>query len=522
MLAALRRRRAAVAARLASARQYDYSPRRRALIGVAVGAMVAAASGCNNDSTGPTTPADFARATTLTTSSTISVNTSKTLSTISPTILGVNFANWYDITQSGLASSVTTMGAKALRWPGGSTSDVYHWRTNWKCQGNYTAPNSTFDNFMTDVAEPASANVAITLNYGSDTTCSHGGSPTEAASWVSYANTTKHYGIKWWTVGNEEWGSWETDLHPIPHDSVTYANAVATGYYPDIKAKDPTSLVGVVVTPGGWPSGWDHYVLGHAKYDFVEMHWYPEAPGQENDSTLMRVMPGQLTTLVNDLKGEMSAAGHTVPIYVGELGSVYSSPGKQSVSITQALFAGEVVGEMLDDGIARATWWIAYGGCGGTGNDASSLYGWQNWGAYNLFADGPAYGCGGLARGTVLPTARAYQVAALFAHANERMLSVSVGSAVSHNVRAYAASQGAGYALLVFNLSEYSAESVPISISSLASGSSMTVTTYDKALYDESKSNVWAGPVTTTSGAWHGPVTVSLPPWSVSTIVLKP
>jgi hypothetical protein len=42
----------------------------------------------------------------------------------------------------------------------------------------------------------------ITVNYGT-------GTPSEAASWVYYANKQMGYGIKYWQVGNEQDGIWE-------------------------------------------------------------------------------------------------------------------------------------------------------------------------------------------------------------------------------------------------------------------------------------------------------------------------
>ena len=44
------------------------------------------------------------------------------------------------------------------------------------------------------------------------------------------------------------------------------------------------------------------------------------------------------------------------------------------------------LGEMMNDGVARSTWWVGFGNCNGEiGNDSSSVYGWQNFGAYNVF-----------------------------------------------------------------------------------------------------------------------------------------
>jgi hypothetical protein len=434
-------------------------------------------------------------------------------------------AVWYDITQSGLVAPLQTAGLNAVRWPGGSDSDLYHWQTNTLCDGGYLNANDTFDNFMQDMAIPAHLNVAITVDYGSNAACNGPGDPTEAASWVSYANVTKNYGIKWWTVGNEEYGSWEYDLHTPKNNAATYASAVATGYYPDMKAADPTAMVGVVVNPGNSPA-WDPTVLAQAKYDFVELHWYAQAPGQESDSYLLTQAPQALTAQVKALQTELTQYGKQVPIMLGELGSVYSNPGKQSSSITQALFAGQVLGEALNDGVARATWWLGYGGCSdaSSGNFSSSLYGWQNFGGYMIFSDGlPESGCTSapaLARGTLLPTADAYEVASHFVNNGERMLPVTISSTLP-NVRAYACTYKGSYALLLFNLSETTAVSVPVAISAKTSGIGLSVTTYGKAQYDLSQTNQWAGPISSTTGAWSQTFSVTLPPWSMSAVILN-
>jgi hypothetical protein len=458
---------------------------------------------------------------------TVDVESGKPGAVIDARVLGANFAAWYDITQPGLASSLQQTGFTAVRWPGGSSSDEFHWQSNTLCNGGYFNANSTFDNFMTDVALPAKVDVAVTLDYGSNSACNGGGDPSEAAAWVNYANNTKKYGVKYWTVGNEVYGSWEYDLHQIPHDPTTYAQAVATGYYPQIKAVDPTSQVGVVVEPN-WNPAWDPIVLSQAQYDFVEYHFYAQAPGQESDSYLLTQAPQALTAGVQAVQADLAAAGHsTTPIYVGELGSVYTDPGKQTTSITQSLFAGQVLGELMNDGVFRSTWWLAYGGCSdpSSGNFSKSLYGFQDFGGYMIFSDGtPEYGCPNapvVPRGTPLPTVRAYQVMSQVAQSGEHMLATALGGS-SQNVRAYAMTHGTGYGVVLFNLDKTAATSVAVSIDGLTSGSKLAFTTYGKAQYDKSKKNVWAGPVSKKSGKWTGPFTVNLPAWSMTAIVASP
>ena len=200
-------------------------------------------------------------------------------------LIGTNFANWFDVTQSNVAPPLKQAGVKAIRWPGGSAADTFHWASNSECNGGYVDANATFDTLFADVAQPDRLDVAVTVNYGSNAACNAGGDPTEAAAWVGYAKTHGDR-VSHWTIGNEVYGSWEYDLHSAQHDAATYAAAVATGYYPDMKAADKKALVGVVVEPG-WSPAWDPIVLSQAKYDFVEYHYYAQTPGQESDAYLV-------------------------------------------------------------------------------------------------------------------------------------------------------------------------------------------------------------------------------------------
>jgi hypothetical protein len=227
------------------------------------------------------------------------------------------------------------------------------------------------------------------------------------------------------------------------------------------------------------------------------------------------------------VQSDLASAGHaTTPIYVGELGSVYANPGKQTSSITQALFAGQALGEMMNAGISRATWWLAYGGCSdsGSGNFSSSLYGWQNFGGYMVFSDGtPEYGCSNAtqtALGTLLPTTRAYQLFSLIAKAGEHALTATLGG-TSTDLRAYAVTQKGGTALVLFNVNETTALPVSITLTGVSKATAVTVNTYDKAIYDQSQNNVWAAPTETKLGKQALPLTLTLTPWSMNVVQIK-
>jgi hypothetical protein len=528
----------------------------------------------------PTVGSAITQTLTLTVDPSISVCMSASCSgpPISNLLLGMNLAVWYDdiANANAIVSASKNTGIAALRWPGGSTSDDYHWNgananpaagtapAPSTCNGAYQNSDTNYLNFINDVefadtSLPDGFDVALTADYGTNPACNGGGDPNEAANWVqyAYANGGK---VSYVTVGNESYGSWEEDMHAVQHDPTTYASAVSgsSGYYSLIKAQSSATKVGVVVdanctTANGCTDGWDSTVLSGAKgfYDFVEYHYYPQNPGGESDSFLLNTAPQEFTTNINTIKSELSTAGEpNTPIYVGEIGSVSSNPGKQSWSITQGLYAGQILGEAMNDGVSRLTWWIGFGNCNGdSGNMSASLYGWQNFGAYNIFADGAgdtggsnnspcSYG-GNI--GTMSPTAEAFNLAqnVLVAGQTPQRTTVTGDTA---DVHAYAATTASGgVALMLFNLNETTPETVSVSLSgsSLTASSDVTVTTYDKAIYDQTDPTcatdpgcsynsqltypAWAPPTTTDLGPQSSlPLSIALPPWSMNVVIVKP
>ncbi|NUO61444.1 MAG: alpha-L-arabinofuranosidase, partial [Hamadaea sp.] len=142
---------------------------------------------------------------------TVRVNTRAGLESVSDAAYGVNHAVW-DATlgTNAVADLLKDAGTQTMRYPGGSYSDIYHWKTN-TAPGGYVAPDTDFDHFMAGV-QRANAQAMVIANYGT-------GTPEEAAEWVHYANVEKNYGVKYWEIGNELYGNghyganWEADDH---------------------------------------------------------------------------------------------------------------------------------------------------------------------------------------------------------------------------------------------------------------------------------------------------------------------
>jgi hypothetical protein len=446
---------------------------------------------------------------------------------VSSDVYGASLDTWYDFTQPFVNPSLQRTGIHLVRFPGGSESDLYHWENGGSLcdpKQGYILPQSTFDNLMTAVAAPVHLDVAITLNYGSNRTCNGGGDPTEAAAWVAYAKS-KGYRVAYWTVGNEEYGSWEYDLHQPKHDPVTYAGAVRTGYYPDVKQADPTVKLGVVVD-GPHDKKWNDVVLRDAgPFDFVELHYYPQYD-TDSDSFLLGYAIDHFAHMLASLRREMTADGvpATVPIYLGEYNNDAGNEGKQSVSIVNGLYLGQMIGTLQNAGVPMATWWLAYGSCDQNGDQSSALYGWQNFGSEALFSDGlPEYGCSTaprIAGGTSFPPARVMALYARFVPGGSQVRTTTIARSLTGRVRAYGYAVGSGYVVMLFN-DTLSTIAATVRVRNASANSfSATLSVYGKSQYDRSRANRWTGAVTHRLGTVSSNVPLELAPYSVSALSL--
>jgi hypothetical protein len=279
---------------------------------------------------------------------------------------GVGDANMGD---AEVTSLMKAAAVRQLRFPGGSGSDDYHWKTHSMSDGGGIPSNTDFDHFMA-TAKTVGAQPILTANYGT-------GTPQEAADWVKYANLDKHYGVKYWEIGNEVYGNghygngkgWETDTHADKSPTAYATNLVA--YAKAMKAVDPTVKIGAVLTtPGGWPDGekgsgdsadWNHTVLSIAagSIDFVIVHWYP---GGTTTADLLNT-PGKIGSATATVRSLVAAyAGShaaSVQIAVTETDAV-GSPALTSQAA--ALFAPDTYMTWFEHGATDVDWWNLHNG----------------------------------------------------------------------------------------------------------------------------------------------------------------
>jgi hypothetical protein len=240
-----------------------------------------------------------------------------------------------NFTPPGLPEKLKAAGVTALRYPGGSYSDAYHWRTNSGTAGEklYINANDTFDNFITKDALPSGAQAIVTVNYGSNAEGTGGGDPAEAADWVRYANKEKGWKIAYWEIGNEIGGNgffgpeWECDLHapkggnrkgnPALSQAAYGRNSLA--FIRAMKEVDPTIKIGVGVDmPDSNPGTGNEALLKEVKdkIDFVIVHWYPK--NSATDLTVTEDIKPQVAALRDEIARFAGEGLRNIPIAVTE------------------------------------------------------------------------------------------------------------------------------------------------------------------------------------------------------------
>lgn len=329
----------------------------------------------------------------------IGVNTTVPLRTVDSRMFGVNAAVWdnnYDSPNS--VSLLNEMGTRIVRLPGGSLSDEYHWMSNTTLSNTWQWATS-FANFVHVITNSAvNAQTIITVNYGTGTT-------NEAASWVRHANVTNHFGFKYWEIGNENYGTWETDTNVFPHDGYTYAVRAAK-FFAVMKGADPTIKIGVPVVTGensyvnGYTShpiyntrtgqtnyGWTPVVLSTLKSlgvtpDFLAYHVYPEY-GADSDAAILQAAanwPLDAADLRQQMTDYFGAGGTNIELLCTENNADAGSQGRQSTSIVNGLYYADSLGTLLKTEFNGFVWWDFRNGTDTGGDFNSLLYGWRNYG----------------------------------------------------------------------------------------------------------------------------------------------
>jgi hypothetical protein len=498
---------------------------------------------------------------------TLSVDANQTIRTIDDRLFGINAVMWDPNTATApTIDRVKAAGLRIIRIPGGSVSDEYHWAIN-RSLSNTWSWSAGMDKFAALITG-ANTQATVIVNYGT-------GTPEEAAAWVAYANAPANLqgtaadvplgidargvdwhtagfwsalraatplatndgsnflrlgrstplGFKYWEIGNECYGSWETDQQAVPHDPYTYALRTKD-YIAKMRAVDPTIKIGVVVSTGedqyanntSHPAtnprtgrthnGWTPVLLSTLKSigvtpDSLIYHRYEQTPGQESDATLLqmaRTWPNDAADLRQQLTDYMGAAGAAVELQITENNSVFSNPGKQSTSLVNGLFYADAFGSVLQTEFNSYLWWALRNGpptANGviTGNMSASLYGWRQFGDYGVIST-PTTG-GATTYDDAYPVYYMMKLVSHFARAGDTVIRATSSSNL---LAAYAVKRLDGtLTLLVINKSPTDDTTANVSLAGFVPGSTATVYSYGVPQDEAARTGTGVNDVTTTT-----------------------
>jgi alpha-L-arabinofuranosidase len=202
----------------------------------------------------------------------------------------------------GVVDELTALPARMLKWPGGCMADDYDWRLG-------VGPRDTrhcdidrawlawdendvgTDEFL-QLCERIGAEPYLGVNAGS-------GSPELAAAWVEYVNgpatsewgrvraangQPEPYGVRYWSIGNEQWGHFERGYVGPTGYAERYLR------FAEAMRKVDPSIVLVAVGKNG-PFNDEVLKIAGPSIDLLQIHHYaPEVEGDDAEKATARIL----------------------------------------------------------------------------------------------------------------------------------------------------------------------------------------------------------------------------------------
>jgi alpha-L-arabinofuranosidase len=209
-----------------------------------------------------------------------------------------------------VVDAITALGAPVVRWPGGCTGTSYEWE-----RGVGPARERTVDwHFGYDVGNGfgTAEFVAYCRRIGAEpqiNLTTGTGSLREALAWVEYCNGTgdstyanlrrshgydEPFDVRYWQIGNEEWGAWELG-QVTPQENAVRCREWAKA----IKRIDPTlKVLAIGCFEASQTVDWNLALLREAweHIDYLTLHTYWPFDPESESGDYARVLSGPYRT----------------------------------------------------------------------------------------------------------------------------------------------------------------------------------------------------------------------------------
>ena len=502
------------------------------------------------------------------------INASQPLRTADARWFGLNAATWdtnYDTPTT--VSLLNELGTRIIRLPGGSLSDQYNWSLNTTLTNTWQWATS-FGNFIHVITNASvNAQAIITVNYGT-------GTPQEAAAWVAYCNAatsssqllgvdakgtnwqtagywaslraaapvgtddgknflrisrTAPLGFKYWEIGNECYGTWETDSNAVPNDPYTYALR-ATNYLALMQAVDPTVKIGVVSAPGedsyvnntSHPAynsregtnhnGWTPVMLATLHScgvtpDFLVDHFYSES-GSDNDQALLQASANwasDASNLRQQITDYIGSNGTNVELLATENNADSGPEGKQSTSLVNGLYLADSLAQLTKTEFNSFIWWDLRNGADTSGDFSASLYGWRTNGDLGVIGE----------LNTRYPTFYTFKLMTNFVQAGDTVLTAASDYSL---LSVYAVRRLDGsLTVLAINKDPSNTSTGQVAVAGFAPASSVAVYSYGIPQDNAAETGIGSSDIAQTNFSVAGTIfNYAFPPYSATVLALSP
>jgi hypothetical protein len=324
----------------------------------------------------------------------VNINTSNTIADVLPSHFGTNLTHFLGqsvINENDFMSNLKNLGKAILRYPGGNGSNQFFWDGNIPSNilnDSQITINDLIDgsgwrispNEFVQILDSTNGSGIIAVNasyarYGTSanpiqTAASY------AASFVRHMNQTLNANIKYWEVGNENYGPWQAGylVNGDTIDGIKYGD-IFNVFADSMKAADPTIKIGAVLfRQDGVYNDWSKKVLSKVenKADYLIIHNYFRRKPNPNNVSYQEMLTSLNQVQQDVIRVENMVAAYTnkpsdyFPIAMTEFNS---KTGEREISMANAIFITQALAEQIKNGFAASILWSFQNGLDNYGGD---------------------------------------------------------------------------------------------------------------------------------------------------------
>tara|TARA_B100000989_G_scaffold270553_1_gene226723 strand:+ start:134 stop:1897 length:1764 start_codon:yes stop_codon:yes gene_type:complete len=342
------------------------------------------------------TPINVTQSTEIASNSTvnINVNLSNQIGNVLPTHFGTNLTHFLgesSLNETDFMDNLNNLGDVFFRYPGGNGSNQFFWDGNVPSSilnDDQITVNDLIDGTGWRISPDEFSNVLIQTNSQgiiavNASYARYGTAPNAtqvaagyAADFVRHMNNNLNANIKYWEVGNENYGPWQAGhtVNGIQISGTDYGN-IFNVFVDSMKAADPTIKIGAVIFPhDGVYNNWSRNVLQKVQNtaDYLIIHDYFKRKNNPNNVTYDEMMIS-----VDEVQQDVNNVNNMVTSYTSKPSNYYpiamteynSKTGEREISMANAIFIARVLAEQIKHQIGMSLIWSFQNGLDSHGGD---------------------------------------------------------------------------------------------------------------------------------------------------------